>query len=316
MNKHFKIIVNKIKKYKNIVITRHLNSDLDCLGAQFALKEWINLNFKGKKVYCIGENHNKYTGRGFIPKSDVIDFDNEEYLGICVDVNQLSRTDCGDVLEKANFKICIDHHNGTPDNFDYIYVDSKVISCSQIVAEFMLSCKTKKMNKDICKYLFAGISSDSGNFYYEACDSRTFETAAKLLKIGKFNQYHDFHEIVSLDTLEDTKLKYELFNKMVYDKDSGVAYYINSVEDLKKLDVTAHAANEKIGNFNRIEEFKIIFSASEYEEGLYRGSIRSKGKSIVEVATKYGGGGHKLACGVRGLTIEQVMSLIEDLKRL
>ena len=148
MNKYFKKIVNKIKEYKNIVIIRHLNSDLDCLGAQFALKEWINLNFKDKKVYCLGENHNKYTGRGFIPKSDMFDLEGEEYLGICVDVNQYSRTDCGDVLEKANYKICIDHHNGIPDKFDYTYIDNKIISCCQIIAQFMLSSKSKKMNKN------------------------------------------------------------------------------------------------------------------------------------------------------------------------
>ena len=316
MNKNFKNIVKKIKEYKNIVITRHLNSDLDCLGAQFALKEWINLNFKDKNVYCIGENHNKYTSKGFIPKSDAFDLINEKYLGICVDVNQFSRVDCGDVLEKADWKICVDHHNGTPDKFDYIYVDKEIISCSQIIAEFMMSCKTKKMNKTICKYLFAGISSDSGNFYFEACDSRTFEVAAKLLRLGKFNQYTDFHRIVGMETYDEAKLKYEMFNKFVYDQESGVAYYINSIEDLKQLNVTAHAANEKIGSFNRIEEFKILLTAAEYEEGLYRGSIRSKEKSVVEIATKYGGGGHKLACGVKGLTLEQINALIDELKKL
>ena len=316
MNKHFKKIVKKIKDYKYIVITRHQNSDLDCLGAQFALKEWINLNFKDKKVYCIGDNHVKYTGRKFIPKSDIIDFENEKYLGICVDVNQFARVDNGDVLKNADYTICIDHHNGTPDNFDYVYVNSKIISCCQIIAEFMFSAKTKKMNKDVCKYLFAGISSDSGNFYFEACDSRTFEVGAELLKRGKFNQYYDYHAIVGFDTLEDTRIKYALFNKIIYDKTSGLAYYINTIDELKEIGVTAHGANEKIGGFNRIEEFKIVLSASEEKDGVYRCSIRSKDKSIVEVATKYGGGGHRFACGVKGLTREQINALIEDLKNL
>jgi len=316
MNKYFKKIVNKIKKYKNIVIVRHLNSDLDCLGAQFAIKEWINLNFKDKNVYCLGDNHTKYTGRGFIPKSDTFDIENEEYLGICVDVNQFSRVDGEEILKNASYTICIDHHNGVPDNFDYTYINNKVIACSQIIAEFMFSSKLKKMNKDICKYLFAGISADSGNFYFEACNSKTFEVGAKLLKKGGFNQYYDYHAIVGLDTLEDARIRYALFNKINYDKESGVAYYINSIDELKQIDVTAHGANEKIGSYNRIEEFKIVLSASESEEGIYRCSIRSKDKSIVEVATKYGGGGHKFACGVKGLTLEQVNALIEDLKRL
>lgn len=316
MNKKFKKIVNKIKEYKYIVITRHQNSDLDCLGAQFAIKEWINLNFKDKKVYCVGENHVKYTSRKFIPKSDVIDFENQKYLAICVDVNQFFRVDGEEILKNADYKICIDHHKGQPDEFDYICTDSNVIACSQIVAEFMLSAKSKKMNKNICKYLFAGISADSGNFYFEACNYKTFEVGAKLLKKGGFNQYYDFHALVNFDSLEDTKIKNQIFNKINYDKDSGVAYYINTIEELKTIGATAHAANEKVGDFNRIEEFKIVFSASEYEEGLYRCSIRSKDKSVVEVAAKYGGGGHKFACGVKGLNIEQVEAIINDLKKI
>ena len=82
------------------------------------------------------------------------------------------------------------------------------------------------------------------------------------------------------------------------------------------MGITAHGANEKIGSFNRIEEFKIILAAGEYEEGLYRCSIRSKYTSIVEVANKYGGGGHKFAAGVKGLTRDKLDNLINDLKKL
>lgn len=316
MNKTFKLICKKIKEYEYIVIARHQNSDLDCLGSQFALKEWININYPNKKVYCVGENHNKYC-KVFMPKSDTVDFENKDFLGICVDVNQYNRIDDGELFSKAKYKICIDHHDpSVADEFDFKYIDSKVIACAQIIAEFMLSAKFKKMNQTICKYLFAGISSDSGNFYFEACNSRTFEVGAKLLKLGKFNQFYDFHAIVGLESLEDTKIKYQVFNKIDYDKESGLACYINSIDELKDMGVTAHGANEKIGSFNRIEEFKIVLAASEYEEGLYRCSIRSKEKNIVEIAKNYGGGGHKLACGVKGLNKEQLDSLINDLKKI
>lgn len=317
MNKIFKLIVKKIKEYESIVIARHQNSDLDCLGSQFALKEWINKNYPSKKVYCIGESHNKYCKK-FMPKCDSdVDIGEEKFLGICVDVNQYSRIDNYDLFSKADYKICIDHHDQEQaDKFDYSYINNEIIACSQIIAEFMFSAGKKKMNKNICKYLFAGISSDSGNFYFEACNSRTFKVGAKLLDIGKFNQFYDFHMLVGMETLDEAALKYKIFNKISYDKESGFAYYINSIVELKEIGVTAHAANEKIGSFNRIEEFKILIAASEYEEGLYRCSIRSKEKNIVEVAKKYGGGGHKLACGVRGLNLEQLNALIEELKNL
>lgn len=317
MNKIFKYIVKKIKEYDYIVIARHQNSDLDCLGSQFALKEWINKNYPTKKVYCIGESHNKYCKK-FMPKCDSdVDLDKDKFLGICVDVNQFNRIDNYDLFSKADYTICIDHHDDSgADKFDYMYINNKVIACAQIIAEFMLSAGKKKMNTTICKYLFAGISSDSGNFYFEACNSKTFKVGAKLLEIGKFNQFYDFHMIVGMETLDEAKLRYAMFDKIVHDKESGLAYFINTAEELKEIGVTAHAANEKVGSFNRIEEFKIIVAASEYEEGLYRCSLRSKEKNIVEVAKKYGGGGHKLACGVKGLTKEQLNSLIEELKKI
>ncbi len=318
MNKNFKLVVEKIKKYDYIVIARHLNSDLDALGSQFGLKEWINLNFKNKKVYCVGENHSKYTyKKKFIPESDKIDFENVPYLAICVDVNQLKRTDGGELFEKADYTICIDHHNTFgADKFDYMYVDNKSISCAQIIADFMFSCKFKKMNTNVCKYLFSGIASDSGHFFYEACDYKTFEIASKLLKVGKFNAYNDIFYIVDMNSLEDSKLVNNLFSKIVYDKDSGLAYYINSAEELKELGVSASSANEKIASFNRIEEFEIILAASEDTDGLYRSSLRSKVIPIVEVAQKYGGGGHKFASGVKGLDKEKLLAMIDDLKKL
>ena len=311
-------LCKKIKEYEYIVIARHQNSDLDCLGSQYALKEWINLNFKNKKVYCIGENHQKYMNdKKFFPKADLIDFENKPFLGICVDVNQISRIDGGDVFSKADYTICIDHHTKTDsDNYDLMLVDSKKIACAQIIAKLLLKCKIRKTNELICKYLFVGIASDSGNFYFEACDSETFELGSKLLKRGNFNVFNDYHAILSLDNLEDTKIKNKIFEKIQYDKNSGLAYYINSIEDLKKIGVTAHGANEKIGSYNHIEEFQILLAAAEYEEGLYRCSIRSKFISVVEIANKYGGGGHKLACGVKGLDKAKLDALIDDLKKL
>lgn len=317
MDKFFKKVYKKIKEYEYIVIARHQNSDLDCLGSQFALKEWINLNFKDKKVYCLGENHQKYINeKKFFPKCENPDLSDKKFLGIAVDVNQVSRMDNGELFSGADFKICIDHHHAADaDSYDLMYVDEKKIACAQIMAKFMLGCRKQKMNDLICKYLFAGISSDSGNFYFEACDSETFEIAAKLVEKGKFNIFNDYHALLSLDDLENFRVKTRIFDKIVYDKESGLAYYINSIKDLKELGVSAHGANEKIGAFNRIEEFQIILAASEYEEGLYRCSLRSKFTPVVEIANKYGGGGHKFACGVKGLTLEKLEALIEDLKK-
>jgi nanoRNase/pAp phosphatase (c-di-AMP/oligoRNAs hydrolase) len=314
MNKYSKHIYKKIKEYETIVIVRHQNSDMDALGSQFAIKEWINLNFPNKKVYCLGENHQKYTKKGFIPKSDSFT-QNESFLGICVDVNSLNRIDGNDIFEKASYKICIDHHSYIENNeFDYVYINKNMIACCQVIAQLFFDMK-KKMNTQICKYLYAGICSDSGNFYYSGTNYLTLEIASKLLKIGNFNQYTDIHRIVNMDSINDLKVSNYMFSKLNLD-DTGFAFYVNSIEDLKNLGITAASANETIADFNKVEEIAIVLAASECEDHTYRCSLRSKEISIVEIAQRYGGGGHKLACGVKGLDKEKLDKMIVDLKNL
>ena len=313
MNKYIKHIYKKIKEYETIVIVRHQNSDMDALGSQFALKEWININFPSKKVYCLGVNHQKFT-REFIPKSDLFDGEGS-FLGICVDVNSINRIDEGEVFSKAQYKICIDHHEYKEINeFDFVYINKNIIACAQIIAQMMFELK-KKMNTTICKYLYAGICHDSGNFYYPSVNHVTLEVASKLLKIGNFNQYNDIHMLVGMKSYKDLELANYLFSKLVLDID-GFAYYINSIEDLKKMDITPSGANEKISEFNRVEEIKIVLAASECEDHTYRCSIRSKNIEIVKIAQKYGGGGHKFASGVKGIDKETLEKMKEDLLSL
>lgn len=313
MNKYSKYINKKIKEYDTIVIVRHQNSDMDALGSQFALKEWINLNYPDKKVYCIGENHQKFT-REFIPKSDV--FDGEKpYLGICVDVNSINRIDGAQVYSDADYKICIDHHEYKEiGEYDYVLINKDYIACAEVIAELLFSLK-KKMNTNICKYLYAGICADSGNFYYDKTNSKTLKTASKLLEVGKFNHYKDIHMLVGMKSYRDLEISNFLFSKVVKE-DNGFAYFINSIEDLAKMEITPSGANEKVSEYNKIEEIKIFLAASECEDHTYRCSIRSKTIPVVEIAQKYGGGGHQFACGVKDLNDSQLKKMMKELSEL
>lgn len=314
MNKVYKFIYKKIKEYDTIVIARHKNSDMDALGSQFALKEWINLNFEDKKVYCVGENHQKYTTKGFIPLSDTFDVD-APFLGICLDVNTIDRTAGEEVFNKASYKICIDHHHYIENNeYDCICIEDTSSACCEILAKMLFSYK-KKMSTLICKYLYAGLSADSGNFYYPSTTPSTLNVAAKLMEVGNFNPYNDIHMIVGMKTLKDLEIANYLFSKIVVDPD-GFAYFENTIQDLATLDITASAANEKIAEFNKIEEIKIFLAASECEDHTFRCSLRSKNISVVEIAQKYGGGGHNLACGIKSINKENLEKMKLELINL
>ena len=173
------------------------------------------------------------------------------------------------------------------------------------------------MNTSICKYLYAGICSDSANFYYPKTNSITLDVGSKLLKVGNFDAYNDIHMLVGMKSYKDLEIANFLFSKITLEE-NGFAYFINSLDDLAKLGVSASGANEKVSEFNKIEEIKIFLAASECEDHTYRCSIRSKNISIVEIAKKYGGGGHQFASGVKNLdrnTLEKMMKNLSELTK-
>ena len=72
-----------------------------------------------------------------------------------------------------------------------------------------------------------------------------------------------------------------------------------------------------VNNFNYINEIVAwaIFSEDKNTE-LIRGSIRSRGPIINDVAALFGGGGHVFASGVRLKTDEDVDKLVLELDKV
>ena len=66
-------------------------------------------------------------------------------------------------------------------------------------------------------------------------------------------------------------------------------------------------------DFNNVNEIIIwMFITYDRKNDIYRVNIRSKGPKINTIASKYNGGGHKLASGVRTSNKEDIDSLIDD----
>ena len=69
-----------------------------------------------------------------------------------------------------------------------------------------------------------------------------------------------------------------------------------------------------INNFNYIEEVLVwAFFSVDKANDVIRGSIRSRGPIINEVASSFGGGGHIYASGVRIKDISDVDALVTAL---
>ena len=72
-----------------------------------------------------------------------------------------------------------------------------------------------------------------------------------------------------------------------------------------------------INDFSNIKDVYVwIFVTFDEKNDIYKVNIRSKGPIINEAASNYGGGGHKMASGVRTKNKEDIAKLIDDLDKI
>ncbi len=307
MNK-FDKIYRQIKKHDTIVIARHIGPDPDALGSQFGLKELICENFPHKKVYCVGASVAKFKYMGTLDKFDEALYD--DALLIVCDTPDIKRVDGVDVT-RFKYKIKIDHHPIVDDYCDIECVDDTSSSASQMILDFAFK-KHLKINMKAAVNLYIGIISDTNRFMYSYTSAKTFALVSKLLKKTNLD-FTSLYEELYKRPYKEIKFQCYLLDNITITP-NGLGYIVLSDEKLKEYDMDSSTASNMVSSFNYIEEIYswVIFSYDRTNDTI-RGSIRSRGPIVNEIASHYNGGGHAMASGVRLKTMDEVNALIEEL---
>ncbi len=308
-----KKIYKEIKKYNTIVIARHIGPDPDALGSQFAIKELIKNQNPNKKVYAIGGNANRFK---FFGKLDKFEEDNitDDTLLIVLDTPDIKRIDGVDNIEKYKHIIKIDHHPTIDDYANLELIDDTSSSTCQLILE-MIFTNHVKLTTETAKNLYLGIVADTGRFMHAYTTKETFKLVTKLLYKTNLN-FTDLYEPLYMRPLSEIKFQGYIFKNMKV-TDNGLAYIKITDELLKEYDVDTASAGNIISELKFVNEILIwIFLTEDKKNNQIRANIRSRGPIINEVASQYGGGGHKLASGVRLDTWEKADKLINDLDKL
>ncbi len=306
--KLYKEILKQIKKYNTIVIARHVGADPDALASQIALKDIIVNNFPLKKVYVVGMPASRFKYLGTLDK--LTDEMYENSLLIVTDTPDKKRVDGVDTTRFSK-TIKIDHHPFVEKYCDIECINDKASSASQIIIDFAFSMKLK-IPKEAAEKLYIGIVADTNRFLFSYTTPNTFDLVSKLIKETDIN-FTSLYDNLYLRSLKELKFQSYIINNMIVTENKFG--YIKLTDDvLKKFDVDAATAGNMVNNFNYIEDFVswAVFTEDKNNDFI-RGSIRSRGPIINEVAAKFGGGGHKLASGVRLKNFEEVDKLVEAL---
>ena len=302
----FKKIYKEIKKYDCIVIARHIGVDPDALASSLALKEAINLTFKNKKVYAVGNGSSKFSYMGKLDKQESY----QDFLLIVLDTPDKKRIDYSG-YDKAKQIIKIDHHPFIESFNGIEYIDDTASSTCEILMDFLLNTKMK-CNEKIAKLLYYGLVSDSNRFLFDNASAKTFNLVSIYL-----NKYHlklsEIYNNLYLRPLKEVRLEgYISLNMKV--TDHGVAYIILTNDIINKFHADTASAGNMINNFNFINEILVwIIVTEDLKNNNVRVNIRSRGPVINKVAEKYNGGGHALASGARLSSLAEAASLINDI---
>lgn len=330
LRKDIKALIDLIREstINKICILTHTDPDCDAYGSAFALANSIKegsgknpdvvvmepLNISAKfldpehEIKIIKELGDNKNINSIYIKEKLGDYD----LVIVTDTPTLGRLD--KPLKEAiidpiknnpssNKKIVkIDHHLiGDHDKKeDYYFGDINIIDTGkEAAAQIVMQCiaplgiSTENLNPKISNAIAAGIISDSANFNFPR-GQEIFKDAAKLSKTS--NMKNIAQEVNKLST-EEFKLFRETLNNIQFVDNGEIAYMV--VDENKTKIPVKNAVIAAICQIARIETVKYYFAIIKNTNpaGTVSVSLRSKDKSILELASFFGGGGHARSSG-------------------
>ncbi|MBX7058957.1 MAG: bifunctional oligoribonuclease/PAP phosphatase NrnA [Leptospirales bacterium] len=299
----FEKLAARLARADRFLITTHRNPDPDGLGAELALQYLLRKQGKDALIY----NHDPLMSRlGFLDeekqtRSSQDAFEPGALEGrtvVMVDNSDLARAgDAGRlVLPDLSNLVVIDHHDGMHGAVDVHFLSADCGSTSEMVFE-LLEMHSIPIPLPIARALYAGIVIDTGHFRYRKTRPRTHQIAARLLEIG-----------VAPDQMADRLLgswptarlrgRAFLYQHMHVDQEDGVAWFAIRKSELIDAGCTGDDIEGLVNELLEPDEIEAAILFTEREAGVTRVSARSKGDvDLLPASGKYGGGGHKNACG-------------------
>ena len=309
----FEKLIEAVKKYDTVIVHRHSHPDGDALGSQIGFAGIVEANFHRKKVYKVGDPAGRYS---FIKGSTMDDIPDETYKNALAVI-----LDCptAELVSDKRFTLAaetarVDHHIYCETFTDVETVDTSFESACGMVAEFARE-QNLKLTKDAAAAIFTGMVTDSGRFRFDSTTERTFSLASFLLSAG-FDMDEIYRNLYTRD-LDSVLRQAEFLKKMKIFDNSCVAYIYTTAEELRAMNVKDPASISR-GMVNVMSDIKGIDIWVNFTEDGDKvlAELRSSCYNINPVAVKYGGGGHKKACGADVKDFNDAMRMLEDLKQL
>lgn len=305
-----KAILEKIKEYKNIIISRHVRPDGDAVGSTLGLARILRLTFPEKQVYVVNGDYAEYTA--FLGAEDAQP-DAARYaesLAIVIDTATPDRIS-NKSWQSAREVIKIDHHIDVAPYGNIAWVEEHRSSACEMIADFYTTFREElKIDREAATCIYAGMVTDSGRFRFRSVSGETLRCAAALLDLG-----------VDTDTLFAhlylEKLDAFRFRAYVYENikmtPHGVAYIYVDRAMKERFSLTDEEASNVVSCLDSIKGSIIWLAFIDNSDGAtIRVRLRSRFVTVDKLANKYRGGGHDCASGATLMSPDEIPLLLAD----
>jgi len=296
-------IAEIIQKGRAFLVTSHVRLDGDAVGSELALYEALKSLGKEAVVYNQDRTPQMYA---FLPDAGVI----VNRLGPLDGFDAVFVLDCSEIERMGEEApriagirriVNIDHHISNDRYGHLTLTDPEASSTGEMIFR-LIDGMGIELTRDMAVNLYTAILTDTGAFRYSNTGPKTFAVAGRLLEKGA-----DPAWIAQMVYETFPAVKIRLLGRALSTLEFDWQGRIAAVTVSKKMLEDAGAQWEHTEGFvefpRSIEGVQVAAFFSEISEGLYKVSLRSKGRfSVEEVARKFGGGGHinAAACRIQG----------------
>lgn len=304
-HEHLMQVAQAIRNARTIALCSHVNPDGDTIGTASALR--IALHRMGKQVEWFCQNpvpdHLRILNGSEACRLPESLGENERFdLLLCVDISDDYRMGRAKVLlERCDDSAQIDHHGTNPQTWTRCAaVDGHASACA-VVAWELLGELGAACDRDMAESLYAGISTDTGNFAY-SITPEAMRITADLVEQGLLDVQEMHRRLFEEHDPAAVKLLQRALASMVFSEDGTVTTMMLTREDFAACGATQQHADTLVNYGLRIRGVRAALLAREAMTGDSTNGVKLSFRSVKPldisvVACRFGGGGHAQACG-------------------
>jgi phosphoesterase RecJ-like protein len=321
-----------VSEKQRFVLTTHTNPDLDALGSELALDEY--LRSLGKEVSILNSDSVPRLYRFVDPERRLRTFSPTRHGWVIERAEVIFVMDASGGWERVGRigaalavrgndphggarVICVDHH---PDPVDFAHlavVDPDAAATAELIFD-LITQAGGALTPSIARWLYLGILTDTGSFRYPKTSLRTHRITAMLIEAGA-DPTQLYKQVYEQYPLGLVRLKGHVMNSLQLGGGGQLVWYALDKATLKAYGVTQADLDGFPALGMQIGGVRVSLLCVEMPRGRVKASLRSDGSlSVNDLAAQFGGGGHPTAAGatLEGDLAQVTARLVADVEAL